>query len=84
MVFFKVGLNTKQNSPAADCSAKQNSIVKLNLNSTEIAPVGIKCEKSRHQRKDAKRAEKMRKEPCFMEEKQTLLYHAYRTKFRSH
>ena len=33
--------------------------------------VGIKCEK-------------MRKEPFFMEEKQTLLYHAYRTKFRSH
>ena len=58
MVFFNVGLNTKQNSPAAHCSAKQNSIVKLNLNSTEIAPVGIKCEKSRHKRKDAKRCEK--------------------------
>ena len=29
----------------------------------------MKCEKSGHQRKDAKRAEKMRKEPCFMEEK---------------
>ena len=37
-----------------------------------FAAVGIKCEKSRHQRKDAKRAENMRKEPCFMEEKQTL------------
>ena len=32
-------------------------------------PVGIKCEKSRHQRKDAKRAEKMRKETCFYERK---------------
>ena len=28
-------------------------------------PVGIKCEKSRHQLKDAKRAEKMRKEPFY-------------------
>ena len=27
--------------------------------------VGIKCEKSRHQRKDAQRAEKMRKEPFY-------------------
>ena len=49
-----------------------------------FAAVGIKCEKSRHVRKDAKRAENMRKEPCCMEEKQTLLYDVYRTKFRSH
>ena len=28
-------------------------------------PVGIKCEKSRHQRKDAKRVEKMRKEAFY-------------------
>ena len=34
---FKVGLNTQQNSPAALCSAIQNSIIKLNLNSAEIA-----------------------------------------------
>ena len=34
---FKVGLNTEQNSPAAHCSAIQNSIIKLNLNSAEIA-----------------------------------------------
>ena len=52
-----------------------------------LKPVGIKCEKSRHQRKDAKdtkRAENMQKEPCFMEEKQILLYRVYRTTFRSH
>ena len=36
-VVFKVGLNTQQNSPAAHCSAIQNSIIKLNLDSTEIA-----------------------------------------------
>ena len=35
--------------------------------------VGIKCEKSRHQRKDAKRAEKMRKEP-FYGRKKRLCY----------
>ena len=34
---FKVGLNTQQNSPATHFSAIQNSITKLNLNSTEIA-----------------------------------------------
>ena len=41
---FKVGLNTQQNSPAAHCSAILNSIVKLNLNSAEIAlskPVSV-------------------------------------------
>ena len=41
---FKVGLNTQQNSPAACCSAIQNSIIKLNLNSAEIAlskPVSV-------------------------------------------
>ena len=41
---FKVGLNTRQNSPAAHCSAIQNSIIKLNLNSAEIAlskPVSV-------------------------------------------
>ena len=44
MVFFKVGLNTQQNSPATHCSAIQNSITKLNLNSAEIAlnkPVSV-------------------------------------------
>ena len=44
MVFVKVGLNTEQNSPAAYCSAIQNSLVKLNLNSAEIAlskPVSV-------------------------------------------
>ena len=40
--------------------------------------------KVRKEPSPAKRAEKMRKEPCFKEEKQTLLYHANRTKFRSH
>ena len=45
---FKVGLNTQQNSPAAHCYAIQNSIIKLNLNSAEIAlrkPVSVfsKC-----------------------------------------
>ena len=30
-----------------------------------LRTVGIKCERSRHQRKDAKRAEKMRKEPFY-------------------
>ena len=35
---FKVGLKDQQNSPAAHCSAIQNSIVKLNLNSTEVVP----------------------------------------------
>ena len=39
-----------------------------------------RCEKSG---KYAKRAENMRKEPCFMDEKETLLYQVYRTKFRS-
>ena len=34
---FKVGLNTQQNSPAAHRSAIQNAIIKLNLNSAEIA-----------------------------------------------
>ena len=34
---FKVGLNTQQNSSAAHCPAIQNYIVKLNLNSAEIA-----------------------------------------------
>ena len=34
---FKVELNIHQNSPAAHCSAIQNSIIKLNLNSAEIA-----------------------------------------------
>ena len=34
---FKVGLNTQQNSPATHCSAIHNSIMKLNLNSAEIA-----------------------------------------------
>ena len=41
---FKVGLNTQQNSPATHCSAIQNSITKLNLNSAEIAlkkPVSV-------------------------------------------
>ena len=41
---FKVGLIDQQNSPAAHCSAIQNSIVKLNLNSAEIAlskPVSV-------------------------------------------
>ena len=33
--------------------------------SYSLLSVGIKCEKSRHQRKDAKRAEKMRKEPFY-------------------
>ena len=37
--------------------------------------------KVRKEPSPAKRCEKMRKEPCFMEEKQTLLYHAYRAKF---
>ena len=49
-----------------------------------VSAVGIKCEKSRNQRKDAKRAEKMRKEPYFMEEKQTLLYHIYKELNRDH
>ena len=43
-VVFKVGLNTQQNSPATHCSAIQNSIIKLNLNSAEIArnkPVSV-------------------------------------------
>ena len=40
--------------------------------------------KVRKEPSPAKRAEKMRKEPCFMEERQILLYHACRTKFRSH
>ena len=34
---FKVELYTQQNSPATHCSAIQNSITKLNLNSAEIA-----------------------------------------------
>ena len=34
---FKVGLNTLQNSSTTHCSAVQNSIMKLNLNSAEIA-----------------------------------------------
>ena len=41
---FKVGLNTQRNSPAAHCSAIQNSIIKLNTNSAEIAlgkPVSV-------------------------------------------
>ena len=41
---FKVGLNTQQNSLATHCSAIQNSITKLNLNSAEIAlskPVSV-------------------------------------------
>ena len=41
---FKLGLNTQQNSPASHCSAIQNFIVKLNLNSAEIAitkPVSV-------------------------------------------
>ena len=41
---FEVGLNTLQNSPAAHCSAIQNSIIKLNSNSAEIAlhkPVSV-------------------------------------------
>ena len=44
---FKVGLNTQQNSPATQCSAIQNSIVKLNLDSAEIAlskPVSVSSE----------------------------------------
>ena len=32
---FQIGLNTQQNSPAAYCSAIQNSIIKLNLNSAK-------------------------------------------------
>ena len=46
---FKVRLNTQQNSPAAHCSAIQNSIVKFNLNSAEIAlskPVSVFSEES--------------------------------------
>ena len=41
---FKVGLNIQENSPAAHCSAIQSSVIKLNLNSTEIAlskPVSV-------------------------------------------